>query len=26
VKMGLTVTAILKSGYGEDLDRYDMKK
>ena len=25
VKMGLTVTAILKSGYGEDLDRYDMK-
>lgn len=25
-KMGLTVTAIVKSGYGEDLDRYDMKQ
>lgn len=25
-KMGLTVTATVKSGYGTDLDRYDMKK
>jgi len=24
-KMGLSVTAMVKSGYGEDLDRYDMK-
>ena len=25
-KMGLQVTATIKCGYGEDLDRYDMKK
>jgi ribosomal protein S18 acetylase RimI-like enzyme len=25
-QMGLTVTATVKSGYGEDLDRYDMQK
>lgn len=25
-KMGLTFTATVKSGYGEDLDRYDMQK
>lgn len=25
-KMGLSVTATVKSGYGEDLDRYDMQK
>jgi GNAT superfamily N-acetyltransferase len=24
-KMGLSVTSIVKSGYGEDFDRYDMK-